>query len=61
MKRILLVGTIGCGKTTLCQALNGMALEYKKTQAIEVVNTTIDTPGEYLEKKRAFAGPAGHA
>lgn len=56
MKRILLVGTIGCGKTTLCQALNGMALEYKKTQAIEVINTTIDTPGEYLEHRSFLQG-----
>jgi len=51
MKRIMLVGTIGCGKTTLCQAINGMAIRYKKTQALEVVNQTIDTPGEYFEHR----------
>lgn len=53
MKKIILVGTVACGKTTLCQRIHGMALVYKKTQALEVVNETIDTPGEYLEH-RAF-------
>jgi ethanolamine utilization protein EutP len=28
-----------------------MELKYKKTQALEVYNTTIDTPGEYLENR----------
>ena len=51
MKRIILVGNIACGKTTLCQRLNGMELRYKKTQALEVVHQTIDTPGEYLEHR----------
>ena len=53
MKKIILVGTVACGKTTLCQRIHGMELVYKKTQALEVVNETIDTPGEYLEH-RAF-------
>jgi len=51
MKKIILIGGIGCGKTTLCQRLNGMELQYKKTQALEVVRETIDTPGEYLEHR----------
>ena len=51
MKRIMLIGHIACGKTTLCQRLNGMKQEYKKTQTIEVINHTIDTPGEYLEHR----------
>lgn len=51
MKKIMLVGSIACGKTTLCQRLNGMEQKYKKTQAIEVINQTIDTPGEYLEHR----------
>jgi len=56
MKRIMLVGTVGCGKTTLCQAINGMTIQYKKTQALEVVNRTIDTPGEYLEHRSYLQG-----
>ena len=51
MKKIMLIGSIGCGKTTLCQRLNGMEQKYKKTQAMEVINCTIDTPGEYLEHR----------
>ena len=50
MKKIMLVGNVGCGKTTLCQVLNGLQQTYRKTQAIEVVNQTIDTPGEYMER-----------
>lgn len=51
MKKVILVGTVACGKTTLCQRLNGMELHYKKTQALEVIHRTIDTPGEYLEHR----------
>ena len=51
MKKILLVGNIACGKTTLCQRLNGLKQEYKKTQALEVIHHTIDSPGEYLEHR----------
>ncbi|MDR2753886.1 MAG: EutP/PduV family microcompartment system protein [Oscillospiraceae bacterium] len=53
MQTIMLMGSSACGKTTLLQRLNGLKITYKKTQAIEVINTTIDTPGEYLEN-RAF-------
>ena len=55
MKKILLVGSVSCGKTTLCQRLNGLVQDYKKTQAIEVVGKTIDTPGEYLERRSLFS------
>ncbi|MBR4304127.1 MAG: EutP/PduV family microcompartment system protein [Clostridia bacterium] len=51
MKKIMLVGSVGCGKTTLCQRINRLEQRYKKTQALEVINTTIDTPGEYLERR----------
>ena len=55
MKKVILIGNVACGKTTICQYLNGMDLKYKKTQVIEVYNTTVDTPGEYLEN-RAYLG-----
>jgi ethanolamine utilization protein EutP len=51
MKKIILIGHVACGKTTLCRRLNGLDSTYKKTQAIEVINETIDTPGEYLERR----------
>jgi len=50
-KRVMLVGSSACGKTTLAQRLSGEALVYKKTQAVEIVHTAIDTPGEYLENR----------
>lgn len=56
MKKIMLAGTVACGKTTLCQRLNGLEQTYKKTQALEVVGTTIDTPGEYLEHRAFLRG-----
>ena len=49
MKRILLVGNVGCGKTTLLQRLKGHDLDYAKTQTIRTDGQVIDTPGEYLE------------
>lgn len=53
MKSIILIGTIGAGKTTLSQALLGEDVSYKKTQAVEVRGKCIlDTPGEYLERRQ---------
>lgn len=49
MKKILLVGSVGCGKTTLLQALHGMTLDYSKTETIYTEGSVMDTPGEYLE------------
>ncbi len=55
MKKVLLVGKTGCGKTTLSQCLSGEIPHYKKTQAIEVLgDNIIDTPGEYIERKQFY-------
>lgn len=54
MKHILLMGSSGCGKTTLSQRLNGRLLEYQKTQTIQVDSGVIDTPGEYLENRGMY-------
>ncbi len=57
MKRTIFIGNVGCGKTTLSRRLNGESLEYKKTQAVDVIGKAIlDTPGEYLELKRTYRG-----
>ncbi len=49
MRKIILMGRSGCGKTTLRQALNGESLHYHKTQYINHFQVVIDTPGEYAE------------
>ncbi|MGI5967808.1 MULTISPECIES: EutP/PduV family microcompartment system protein [Anaerotruncus] len=55
MKKIMLIGKIGCGKTRLGQCLLQEKQHYKKTQAIEVLGgSLIDTPGEYIEQKQFY-------
>lgn len=49
MKRLLLVGGVGCGKTTLLQRLEGRDISYAKTGEMYASGGVIDTPGEYLE------------
>lgn len=56
MKKVMLIGSSTCGKTTLCQRLNGLKIEYQKTQTVGVINNTIDTPGEYLENRQLYKG-----
>ena len=51
MKKIILMGRTGCGKTTLTQALKGEKVRYHKTQYINHFDVVIDTPGEYIETK----------
>lgn len=51
MKRVILIGSVGAGKTTISQVLMNQELLYRKTQMIEVINSTIiDTPGEYVDR-----------
>ncbi len=49
MKKLMLVGRVGAGKTTLTQALRHEKIDYHKTQYIGYGDWLIDTPGEYLE------------
>ena len=49
MKKTLLVGRHGVGKTTLTQALKGETIEYRKTQYMQYGDWLIDSPGEYAE------------
>lgn len=55
MKKILLIGKTGCGKTTLTQRVNGEEIKYKKTQMITIEEDVFDTPGEYLENKFMYS------
>lgn len=56
MRKIILMGRVSSGKTTLTQALRGEAIHYQKTQYIQHSDIIIDTPGEYAEN--AFLGRA---
>ena len=55
MKKIMFVGPVGVGKTTLTQRLKGLELTYYKTQAVEFHDTIIDTPGEFLQHRRYYS------
>jgi ethanolamine utilization protein EutP len=49
MKKTLLVGRHGAGKTTLNQALKGEKIQYVKTQYMDYGQWLLDSPGEYAE------------
>lgn len=55
MKKIILMGAVGCGKTTLCQALYEQPLAYQKTQAVEYYPEVIDTPGEFILHRHYYS------
>ena len=55
-RKVILIGSSTCGKTTLCQRLNGLTIKYHKTQTIGLINNMIDTPGEYLENRNMYKG-----
>lgn len=50
--KILLIGGIGSGKTSLRQYLSQENVSYRKTQVLEFSDWFIDCPGEYLEIPR---------
>ena len=49
LKKLLLIGRSGCGKTSLTQALRGEKIHYQKTQGMVSDDFLIDSPGEYAE------------
>lgn len=49
MKKTLLVGRHGVGKTTLKQVLRGENIHYVKTQCMDYGDWLLDSPGEYAE------------
>ncbi|EUJ36976.1 EutP/PduV family microcompartment system protein [Brochothrix campestris] len=55
MKKVMFIGPIGCGKTTLTQRLQGLALNYDKTQAVAFYPDMIDTPGEYMLHRQYYS------
>lgn len=62
MKRIAFVGSVGAGKTTLFNALQGNYTLARKTQAVEFNDKgDIDTPGEYFNHPRWYHAFNYHA
>ena len=49
MKKTLLVGRHGVGKTTLKQVLKGEDIHFVKTQYMDYGDWLLDSPGEYAE------------
>ncbi len=54
MGKILLIGGIGAGKTSLKQMLMNEHVSYRKTQMLDYSKVFIDCPGEYLEIPRFY-------
>lgn len=54
MKKIMVIGAIDSGKTSLLMVLNGESGMAVKTQALTYTSMTIDTPGEYIENPRMY-------
>ncbi|MDF2678588.1 MAG: ethanolamine utilization protein eutP, partial [Bacillota bacterium] len=54
MKKIMIIGAIDSGKTSLVMALNGISGIATKTQSLEYKSLTIDTPGEFMENPRMY-------
>ena len=61
MKKIILIGRVAAGKTTLTQALRGEDIHYYKTQYINYLDNIIDTPGEYTELRQTSGALALYA
>lgn len=56
MKKVMVMGRVSCGKTTLCQYFAGEKPVYRKTQTVQLVGDAIDTPGEYVENRALMRG-----
>ena len=61
MKKLMLIGRVAAGKTTLTQALRGEEIKYYKTQYVYHHDTVIDTPGEYTERRETSGALALYA
>jgi ethanolamine utilization protein EutP len=54
MKRAILIGKTGSGKTTLIQRAGRRAITDRKTQMVIYDGAFIDTPGEYVEMRSMY-------
>lgn len=55
MKKVMLVGPVGAGKTSLIQAMQQTNKKAEKTVSILFSDGAIDTPGEYAQIPRFYS------
>ena len=55
MQKVMLVGPVGVGKTSLIHALQKDSQKAQKTQSICFYDGAIDTPGEYAQIPRFYS------
>lgn len=55
MDKVMLVGPVGAGKTSLIHALQKDPKRVEKTQSIRFCDGAIDTPGEYAQIPRFYS------
>jgi len=55
MQKVMLVGPVGAGKTSLIHALQKNPKQAEKTQSIHFSDGAIDTPGEYAQIPRFYS------
>lgn len=54
MKRIMVVGPTGSGKTSLLKALGLWKSDVRKTEAVSFSTDAVDTPGEFFDIPRFY-------
>ncbi|UUX33319.1 EutP/PduV family microcompartment system protein [Fundicoccus culcitae] len=55
MKKVMFIGPVFAGKTTLKQAIYGEDIAYDKTQAVDFFDDVIDTPGEFIQHRYYYS------
>ena len=54
MKRVMIVGPTGSGKTSLLKALGIWGQDVRKTEAVSFGDEAVDTPGEFFDMPRFY-------
>ena len=54
MKRVMIVGPTGSGKTSLLKALGLWEGDIRKTEAVGFTDMAVDTPGEFFDIPRFY-------